>query len=43
MAAGNCAPKVIKVSDAEMAQINIEPDDFPSEWNYAISPAEPAA
>ena len=37
----NNYPKAIKVSDAEMAQININPDDFHGEWNYTISPAEP--
>jgi hypothetical protein len=30
------------VSDAELAQVNIERDDFHGEWNYTISPtAEP--
>ncbi len=28
----------IKVSDAEMAAINIERDGFHGEWNYTISP-----
>ena len=37
----NNYPKAIKVSDAEMAQINIKPDHFHGEWNYTISPAEP--
>jgi len=37
----NNYPKAIKISDAEMAQINIKPDDFHGEWNYTISPAEP--
>lgn len=30
-------PKAIKVSDAEMAAINLE-RDFHGEWNYTISP-----
>jgi Rhodopirellula transposase DDE domain len=34
----NNFPKAIKVSDAEMAQINIKSDDFHGEWNYTISP-----
>ena len=29
----NNYPKAIKISDAEMAQINIKPDDFRGEWN----------
>ena len=37
----NTYPKAIKVSDAEMTQINITPDHFHGEWNYTISPAEP--
>lgn len=31
-------PKAIKVSDAEMAAINISRDDFHGEWNYTIAP-----
>jgi hypothetical protein len=31
-------PKAIKVSDAEMAAINLACDDFHGEWNYTISP-----
>ncbi|HEX9441098.1 MAG TPA: ISAzo13 family transposase [Roseiflexaceae bacterium] len=34
----NDYPKAIKVSDAEMAAINIACDDFHGEWNYTISP-----
>jgi len=34
----NSYPKTIKVSDAEMAEINITLDDFHGEWNYTISP-----
>jgi hypothetical protein len=31
-------PKGIKVSDAEMATLNIKGDTFHSEWIYTISP-----
>ena len=34
-------PKGVKISDAEMAAINITPDAFHGEWNYTISPAPP--
>jgi hypothetical protein len=34
-------PKGIKVSDAEMATLNIEGDTFHPEWNYTISPRAP--
>lgn len=37
----NQYPKAIKVSDAEMAAINLERDDFHGEWNYTISPVTP--
>lgn len=37
----NGYPKAIKVSDAEMAAINLTCDDFHSEWNYTISPQSP--
>ena len=30
--------KGIKVSDAEMATLNIKGDDFHPEWNYTIKP-----
>jgi Rhodopirellula transposase DDE domain len=33
--------KGIKVSDAEMARLNIKGDDFHPEWNYTISPRLP--
>ena len=36
----NDYPKAIKVSDAEIAQINITADDFHGEWNYTISPTD---
>jgi transposase len=38
----NSYPKAIKVSDAEMAQINITPNDFHGEWNYTISLTKPS-
>ena len=31
-------PQGVRVSDAELAQVNIERDDFHGEWNYTISP-----
>jgi hypothetical protein len=34
-------PKGIKVSDAEMATLNIKGDVFHPEWNYTISPRPP--
>jgi hypothetical protein len=34
----NKYPKAIKVSDVEMAAINLERDSFHGEWNYTISP-----
>ena len=34
-------PKGIKVSDAEMATLNIKGDTFHPEWNYTISPRLP--
>ena len=39
----NSYPKGVKVSDAEMAEINITQHDFHGEWNYTISPRQPAA
>ncbi|HUZ64142.1 MAG TPA: hypothetical protein VMU82_10585, partial [Acetobacteraceae bacterium] len=33
--------KGIKVSDAEMAKLNITPADFHGEWNYTIEPRRP--
>jgi hypothetical protein len=35
--------KGIKVSDAEMATLNIKGDVFHPEWNYTISPRSPQA
>jgi hypothetical protein len=37
----NLYPAGIKVSDAEMAEINIAPHEFHGEWNYSISPRPP--
>jgi hypothetical protein len=34
-------PKGIKVSDEEMARLNIKEDAFHPEWNYTISPRVP--
>ena len=31
-------PKGTVVSDDELAQVNLQPDDFHGEWNYIISP-----
>lgn len=31
----------IKVSDAEMAALDITGDDFHAEWNYTIRPRKP--
>ena len=36
----NSYPKGIIVTDAEMAEINIELDTFHGEWNYTIRPTE---
>ena len=36
--ARNLYPKGIKVSDEELATLNIKPDKFHPEWNYAIAP-----
>ena len=38
----NDYPKAIKVSDAEMAEINITLDEFHGDWNYTISPQKSA-
>ena len=34
--------KAIKVSDAELAAVNLNGHDFHPEWNYTISPRTPA-
>ena len=33
-------PKGIKVSDQEMATLNLKRDEFHPDWNYAISPRD---
>ena len=37
----NTYDKGIKVSDAEMAKLNITPAEFHGEWNYTIEPRKP--
>jgi len=37
----NAYEKGIKVSDAEMATLNIQPANFHGEWNYTITPRRP--
>ena len=37
----NAYPKGIKVTDAEIAAINLIRDDFHGEWNYTVSPNAP--
>ena len=37
----NAYEKGIKVSDAEMAALNIKPADFHGEWNYTFAPRRP--
>ena len=32
-------PKGLKISDAQLATVNIFPHDFHGEWNYAIAPS----
>jgi hypothetical protein len=32
----NVYPKKIKVTDKELAQVNMEPEAFHGEWNYTI-------
>lgn len=34
----NSYAKGIKISDEEMARLNITPADFHGEWNYRLSP-----
>jgi len=36
----NTYPKGIKVSDEEMATLNLKGDDFHPDWNYTITPRE---
>jgi hypothetical protein len=33
-------PKGVKVSDAEMATLNIQRHNFQGDWNYTISPRQ---
>jgi hypothetical protein len=33
--------KAIKVSDAEMASLNLKSADFHAEWNYTFTPRTP--
>ena len=33
-------PKGVKVSDAQLAAVNIAPHDFHGDWNYTISPSQ---
>ena len=37
----NAYEKGIKVSDAEMASLNVKPASFHGEWNYTIAPRPP--
>jgi len=37
----NAYEKGIKVSDEEMASLNVTPDSFHGEWNYTIAPRPP--
>ena len=37
----NAYDKGVKVSDAEMAALNIQTDDFQGEWNYTFAPRRP--
>jgi hypothetical protein len=37
----NTYPAGVKVSDADMAQLNLKPHEFHGEWNYTIAPRPP--
>jgi hypothetical protein len=37
----NAYPAGVKVSDADMASLNIKPHEFHGEWNYTIAPQPP--
>jgi Rhodopirellula transposase DDE domain len=37
----NAYQKGIKVSDEEMASLNVKPASFHGEWNYTIAPRRP--
>jgi hypothetical protein len=34
----NAYQRGIKITDAELATVNLYPDDFHGEWNYIIKP-----
>jgi len=34
----NKYPKGVKVTDAQLASVNLTPHDFHGEWNYTVSP-----
>ena len=36
----NKYPKGIKISDKELAKVNIKREDFHGEWNYTIEPSD---
>ena len=38
----NAYEKGIKISDAEMATLNLKPASLHGEWNYTIAPRQPA-
>ena len=38
----NAHEKGIKISNAEMATLNLTPADFHGEWNYTLAPRQPA-
>ncbi|MDT5069983.1 MAG: hypothetical protein QOI48_3895 [Solirubrobacteraceae bacterium] len=33
-------PKGIEISDADLAAVNLRPDDFHGDWNYTITPSQ---
>lgn len=37
---GKLYPKGVRVSDQEMAELNIKGDEFHAKWNYTISPTK---
>jgi hypothetical protein len=37
----NTYPAGVKVSDADMAALNLTPHKFHGEWNYTIAPSLP--
>ncbi|HEY5065436.1 MAG TPA: hypothetical protein VIJ04_11530, partial [Xanthobacteraceae bacterium] len=34
-------PKAVKISDAQLAAVNISPHAFHGDWNYTIFPNKP--